>query len=161
MAKTNKINIVEQGPQQRISYVKSPEDIDWAHPLHEQLWPNLSGCPTPGKSEAEFRLLRKQIPMLTEEQFHNLFPNYQASSIEVVNPTTDARRYVELREVAAWILSGVHWFEILEQPMMLAIWAKNCKMLRSSSACCRYSRSHPKTTFQSGKSLSKRMTTLQ
>ena len=65
-----------------------------------------------------------RIPLLTEQLFRTSMtssPTYQASSIEVVNPTTDAWYYVELQEAAAWILSGVHWFSTLEQPMMIAM----------------------------------------
>ena len=59
MAKQNKINIVEYYPNQKfIQYVKSPKDIDWAQPLHKQLWPQL----TARRTEAEFRVLRQKIP---------------------------------------------------------------------------------------------------
>ena len=127
IARENNIRItLEKDPnKQRIQYVKSPKDIDWAHPLHEQLWPQLSGHPTIGKPESDFRLLRKKIPLLTKEVFYELFHSYQESSIEVVNPKNDARHYLDLKEAAAWILAGVKWFNVLEQPMMIVVWTKD------------------------------------
>ena len=41
-------------------------------------------------------MLRRTIPLLTEEVFQDLFPSCQASTIEVVNHKTDTRHYVEL-----------------------------------------------------------------
>ena len=57
----------------RISTVKSPTDIDWQQLLHGQLWPQLEGHPTSGKSDSDFKVLRKQIPVLIEEQFNKIF----------------------------------------------------------------------------------------
>ena len=67
----------------------------------------LSCHPTEGKSEAKFRVLRQQIPVLTDELFYNLFCSYQESVVEVVNYKTDARHCLEIKEAAAWILSGI------------------------------------------------------
>ena len=127
MAKKNKFQIVENVDpnRQRIADVQSPMDISWAQPLHEQLLPQLSGHPTSGKSESEFHLLRKKTPVLTGETFHSLFPNCQASTMEVVNPKIEARHYVELKEAAATILSAIQWFNALEQPMMIVVWTKD------------------------------------
>ena len=73
-----------------------------------QLWPQLEGHPTNGKSESGLKLARKQVPGLTT----------------VVNRKTHARHYVDLKEAATWILNGVPWFS-LEQPTMIAIWIKD------------------------------------
>ena len=49
----------------RYRTVRSSTDIDWTRPLEEQLEPNLKGGPDPSKSFEDLRLLRKQIPRLS------------------------------------------------------------------------------------------------
>ena len=71
-------------------------DVDWGQPRHEQLWPQLSGHPTSGKTQSEFRGLRKKIPGLTEDLFYELF---------VFNHKTGARHYLDLKEAATWVLT--------------------------------------------------------
>ena len=36
-----------------------------------------------------------------------------------------ARHFVHLREAAAWVINGTHWFSVLKQPMMIVIWCLN------------------------------------
>ena len=81
----------------RIPVVKSPTDIDWKQPLHEQLWPELEGHPTHGKPNSDFKLLRKQVPVLTEEQFNKIYPSREHSTITVVNRKAHAWHYVDQR----------------------------------------------------------------
>ena len=121
-----KINIVEHDPNQKlIQYVKSPKDIDWAQPLYKQLWwPQLSGHPTAGKTEAEFGVLHQKIPIRREDLFYELFHSYQESSVEVVNHKTDSRYYLDLKEAAASFLAGIQWFNTLGQPMMIVVWTQ-------------------------------------
>ena len=57
-------------------------------------------------------------------------PSFQPRNIPrlaVVQPGTLARNYVNLQEVAAWVLNGIQWFAVLEQPTMIAIWIKDWK----------------------------------
>ena len=86
---------------QKIPHVQSPTDINWNRPLDEQLEPQLSGQPTSKRSAEDLRVIRNRVPKLIEEQFFNL------------------------KEAATWILSGIQWFNVLEQPMMIVIWEKN------------------------------------
>ena len=69
--------------------------------------------------------MRKKIPVLTEEVFYELFGSYSASTIEVLNHKTGARRYFELKDAAAWILTCTQCFNTLEQPMMIVVWTKD------------------------------------
>ena len=32
-----------------------------------------------------------------------------------------------MQEVAAWVLNGIQWFTVLEQPMMITIWTQDWK----------------------------------
>ena len=36
-----------------------------------------------------------------------------------------SRHYVKMHEAAAWILNGIQWLNVLEQPMMIAIRTKD------------------------------------
>ena len=118
------VEVDEMNPK-RIPVVRSPTDTNWTKPLREQLWPQLKGHPTSGEPEADLKLLRKQVPVLTEEQLYKIFPNHEQSTITVVNPKTHTRHYVDLKKAATWILNAVQWFNIFEQPMMIEIWKKD------------------------------------
>ena len=99
--------------------VKSSMDIDWDRPLWEQLAPILKGGPSPNKSLADLRALRAKIPELTNHLFDGLFP--LDNVITVVQKNHGVHK-IHMREAAAWVLNGTHWFSILHQPMMIIIW---------------------------------------
>ena len=62
-----------------------------------------------------------QVPVINDDLWEALFPSKEQSRIIVVQAGTCARNYVNLRDAAAWILSGIPWFTVLEQLMMIAI----------------------------------------
>ena len=64
--------------------------------------------------------MRRQVPKMVESQFNNIFPGDEQSTITVVGKS----HYIKLHEATTWILHGIQWFNVLEQPMMIAIWPK-------------------------------------
>ena len=108
------------GQGRKIQYVQSPVDITWDFPLHEQLEPQLSGGPDPAKTQTDLRAIRRQIPKMTEQNFKDIFPGDEQSTITVVLQNY-SRHYVQLQEAATWILNAVQWFSVLEQPMVVVI----------------------------------------
>ena len=67
----------------RIQYVKSPADIYWDRPLHEQREPQLFGGPDPKRSRDDLGALRRQVPKMVEKQFKDIFPGEEQSTITV------------------------------------------------------------------------------
>ena len=37
----------------------------------------------------------------------------------------ELRHFIHLREAAAWVINGTHWFSVLKQPMMIVTWCLN------------------------------------
>ena len=91
--------------------VKSVLDIDWSRPLWEQLAPVLKGGPDPTKSQAELSARRAQVPELTNQLFERIFP--RDNVITVVQKNHGVHK-IHMREVAAWVLNGTHWFSVLQ-----------------------------------------------
>ena len=102
--------------------IKSVLDIDWARPLWEQLAPVLKGGPDPSKSQAELCELRKKVPDLTNHLFEGIFP---ADNVITAVQKSHGVHKIHVREVAAWVLNGTHWFSLLQQPMMIIVWCHN------------------------------------
>ena len=96
----------------RIHTVRSPTDIDWTRPLHEQLEPNFKGGPTKSKPFEELCMLRKNIPKMSDHGFQQIYP--KDNTIHVTQKTSGVR-YLHMREVAAWVLNGTPWFQYLMQ----------------------------------------------
>ena len=61
---------------------------------------------------------------MVESQFKDIFAGLEHSMITVIGKN-HSRHYVRMHEAAAWILNGIQWFNVLEQPMMIAIWSKD------------------------------------
>ena len=99
--------------------VKSVLDIDWSRPLWEQLAPVLKGGPDPTKSQADLRTLRARVPELTNQLFEGIFP---ADNVITAVQKSHGVHKIHMREAAAWVLNGTHWFSILQQPMMVIVW---------------------------------------
>ena len=99
--------------------VKSNTDIDWSRPLWEQLAPVLKGGPDPNKSQADLRRQRAKVPELTNTLLEGIFP---ADNVIMAVQKNHGVHKIHMREVAAWVLNGTHWFSILQQPMMIIIW---------------------------------------
>ena len=93
--------------------VKSVLDIDWSIPLWEQLAPVLKGGPDPTKSQAELRARRAQVPELSNHLFDGIFP---ADNVITAVQKSYGVHKIHMREVAAWVLNGTHWFSLLQQP---------------------------------------------
>ena len=91
-------------------------------PLEEQLEPNFKGGPRESKSFDDLCMLRKQIPKMDNRTFDQIYPNDNV--IRVVQKTHGVHE-VKMREVAAWVLNGTHWFSLLKQPMMIVIWCRD------------------------------------
>ena len=87
--------------------IKSVLDIDWSRPLSEQLAPVLKGGPDPTKSQDELRALRAEVPELTNHLFEGLFPKDNVITVE--QKSHDVHK-IHMREAAAWVLNGTHWF---------------------------------------------------
>ena len=104
--------------------VKSPRDIDWTKPLHEQLAYVLQGGPSPTKSKAELRAIRAQVPELSTYTLNGLFP---ADNVITVTKNHAVHK-IYMTEPAAWVLNATHWFSLLDQPMMIVIWCRDWKM---------------------------------
>ena len=101
--------------------VKSPRDIDWDKPLWEQLAAVLRGGPNPGTSHDELRTIRAQVPEMTTFILNGLFP-----ADNVITATKNhAMHKIHMSEPAAWVLNAAHWFNLLDQPMMIVIWCHN------------------------------------
>ena len=103
----------------KILKVRSVTDIDWAYPLHEQLEPVLKGGPRSTTTPAELRMLRLQIPKLTKHLFDGLFP---ADSVITAVQKNHGVQKINMNEVATWVLNATHWFNLLDQPMMVIVW---------------------------------------
>ena len=97
-------------------------DIDWAHPLYEQLEPVLKGGPRSTTSQAELRLLRAQIPKLTKHLFDGLFP---ADNVITTVQKNHGVHKIHMSEVATWVFNATHWFSLLDQPTMVIVWCHN------------------------------------
>ena len=102
--------------------VKSVLDIDWQRPLWEQLAPVLKGGPSPSKSHAELCELRAKVPELTNHLLEGIFP---ADNVITAVQTSHGVHKIYMREVAAWVLNGTHWFSLLQQPMMIIVLCHN------------------------------------
>ena len=102
--------------------IKSVLDIDWSHPLWEQLAPVLKGRPSPSKTFDELCALRAQVPDLTNHQLEGIFP---ADNVITAVQKSHGVHKIYMREVAAWVLNGTHWFNLLKQPMMIIIWCRD------------------------------------
>ena len=112
------------GQKPRVQWVCSPSDIDWNYLFHDQLEPQFYGGPDPKTSKNDLRLLRNQVPKLDDKTFKDIFPGEDESVICVVK-NNYSRRYVHLQEAATWILNATHWFNVLQQPMMIVIWCRD------------------------------------
>ena len=106
----------------RIYRVRSSTDINWSVPLKEQLEPNFKGGPSESKPFEELRMLRRQIPKMDNDGFKQIYPH---DNIIRVTQKTSGTHYLHMREVAAWVLNGTHWFNLLKQPMMIVIWCRD------------------------------------
>ena len=102
--------------------IRSVTDIDWRRPLHEQLEPNLKGGPRSSRTPADLYMLRAQIPKLTKHLFDGLFP--ADNTITAVQKNHRVHK-IHMSEVAAWVLNATHWFNLLQQPMMIIVWCHN------------------------------------
>ena len=102
--------------------VKSVLDIDWSRPLWQQLAPVLKGGPDPTKSQADLRAIRAQVPELTNQLFEGIFP---ADNVITVVQKSHGVHKIHMREAAAWVLNGTHWFSVLQQPMMVIVWCQD------------------------------------
>ena len=103
----------------RIYRVRSASDIDWNRPLSEQLEPNFKGGPRESTSFEDLCMLRRQIPKMDNHGFN------QKDNIICDVQKTMGRHYIHMREAAAWVLNGTHWFSLLKQPMMIVIWCRD------------------------------------
>ena len=106
----------------RFHTIRSPTDIDWSCPLKEQLEPNFKGGPDQSKPFEELCMLRRKIPKTNDDTFQQIYPK---DNIICVIQKTSGRHYIHTREVAAWMLHGTHWFNLLKQPMMSVIWCRD------------------------------------
>ena len=102
--------------------IKSVLDIDWARPLWEQLATVLKGGPSPSKSQEELRAIRAVVPELTNHQLEGIFP---ADNVITAVQKSHGVHKIHMREVAAWVINGTHWFSLLQQPMMIIVWCHN------------------------------------
>ena len=87
--------------------------------------PPASFTPTPGEAHVimstsfeDLRMLRRQIPKMDNHGFNQIHPK---DNIICVVQKTMGRRYIHMREAAAWVLNGTHWFSLLKQTMMIVI----------------------------------------
>ena len=94
-----------KGGRGRYYGLRSATDINWDHPLEEQLEPNLKGGPDPSKSFDDLCLLRKQIPRLDNRHFNQIY--LSDNVIRVVQKSRGVHN-VKMREVAAWVLNATH-----------------------------------------------------
>ena len=106
----------------RFHTIQSPTDIDWSRPLKERLEPNFKGGPDQSKPFEELCMLRRDIPKMNDHTFQQI---YLKDNIICVIQKTSGRHYIHMREVAAWVLNGTHWFSLLKQPMMIVIWCRD------------------------------------
>ena len=104
--------------------IKSVLDIDWSRPLWEQLAPVLKGGPDPSKSYKELCEIRAQVPELTNHQLEGIFP---ADNVVTAVQSHGVHK-IHMREVAAWVLNGTHWFSLLQQPMMIIVWCPRVQL---------------------------------
>ena len=109
-------------PKIRDLAIRSVLDIDWSRPLSEQLAPVLKGGPDPTKSQDELRARRAQVPELSNHLFDGIFPK---DNVITVEQKSHGVHKIHLREAAAWVLNGTHWFSTLQQPMMIIVWCHN------------------------------------
>ena len=113
----------DEDPRNRkIDRVRSASDIDWNYPLKDQLAPNFTGGPRETTSFDDLCMFRKQIPKMDKSSFDQIYPN---DNITRVVQKTDGVHEVHMREVAAWVLNGTHWFSLLKQLMMIVIWCRD------------------------------------
>ena len=106
----------------RIYWVQSAPDIDWNHRFSEQLEPNFKGGPRDSTSFDHLCMVRRQIPKMDNQSFNQIYPK---DNITCVVQKTMGRHYIHMREAAAWVLNGTHWFSLLKQPMMIVIWCQD------------------------------------
>ena len=57
-----------------------------------------------------------------EQQLEGIFP---ADNVITAVQKNYGVQKIHMREVAAWVLNGTHWFNILQQPMMIIVWCHN------------------------------------
>ena len=67
-------------------------------------------------------MLRQRIPKMDNHSFSQIYP--KDNIIRVVQKTHGVH-YIQMREVAAWVLNGTDWFILLKQPMMIVIWCQD------------------------------------
>ena len=110
------------GERRKFYKIRSASDINWSRPLKEQLEPNLTGGPDKTKTFDELCMLRSNIPKLDDHGFQLIYPS---DNIICITQKTGARHFIHMREAAAWVINGTHWFSILKQPMMIVIWCRD------------------------------------
>ena len=108
--------------RRRIYRVRSASDIDWNYHLSEKLEPNFKGGPRESTSFDDLCMFCRQIPKMDNQGFNQIHPK---DNITCVVQKTMGRHYIHMREVAAWVLNGTHWFSLLKQPMMIVIWCRD------------------------------------
>ena len=59
------------------------------------------------------------VPELTNQLFEGIFP---ADNVITAVQKSHGVHKIHMREAAAWVLNGTHWFSLLQQPMMVIIW---------------------------------------
>ena len=133
--------------------IRSPSDIDWSRPLKEQLAPNFTGGPDKTKPFEELGMLRSNIPKMNDDTFQQIYPN---DNIICVIQKTSGRHFVHMREAAAWVLNGTHWFSILKQPMMIVIWCRDWNDASKFQYLMQILQVNLGITFQGTRSLSNR-----
>ena len=73
-------------------------------------------------SQVASRSTRTSLPELTNHLFDGIFP---ADNVITVVQKSYGVHKIHMREVAAWVLNGTHWFSLLQQPMMIIVWCHN------------------------------------
>ena len=108
--------------RRKIHKVKSVTDVDWNYLLEEQLEPNLKRGPRESTSFDDLCMLRQRVPKMDDHSFSQIYPK---DNIVRVVQKTHGVHFLRMREVAAWVLNGTHWFSLLKQPMMIVIWCRD------------------------------------
>ena len=58
--------------------------------------------------------------------FYHLFDGiFPADNVITAVQKSYGVHKIHMREVAAWVLNGTHWFSLLQQPMMIIVWCHN------------------------------------
>ena len=90
--------------------------------ISSELEPNFKGGPRESTSFEDLCVLRRQIPKMDDHGFNQIYPK---DNIICVVQKTMGRYYIHMRETAAWVLNGTHWFSLLKQPVMIVIWCRD------------------------------------